>query len=164
MPTIPEILLGRDPAAREALVRSLPDERARALARAFAQWAHGGQLAPAGDWRSWVLMAGRGFGKTRAGAEWVLECVRGSSPDGGGGPPQVMEGHGPRVPGSRRGADRPVPLHHAAHGPPPRAGKEPHHRPSDGPPPRASSGRIYEPGQESTTSEPIATPFLSIHS
>ncbi|QIQ87706.1 terminase family protein [Erythrobacter sp.] len=29
------------------------------------------QLAPPGDWRVWLVMAGRGFGKTRAGAEWV---------------------------------------------------------------------------------------------
>ncbi|WEZ85240.1 terminase family protein [Rhizobium sp. 32-5/1] len=29
------------------------------------------QLPPDGDWRSWVLMGGRGSGKTRAGAEWV---------------------------------------------------------------------------------------------
>lgn len=29
------------------------------------------QLAPPGDWRTWMILAGRGFGKTRAGAEWV---------------------------------------------------------------------------------------------
>ncbi|MCI4589863.1 terminase family protein [Sphingobium sp. BYY-5] len=29
------------------------------------------QLPPPGDWRIWLMMAGRGFGKTRAGAEWV---------------------------------------------------------------------------------------------
>jgi phage terminase large subunit-like protein len=29
------------------------------------------QCAPEGDWRVWMIMAGRGFGKTRAGAEWV---------------------------------------------------------------------------------------------
>lgn len=29
------------------------------------------QLSPPGDWRVWMIMAGRGFGKTRAGAEWV---------------------------------------------------------------------------------------------
>lgn len=29
------------------------------------------QLPPEGDWRVWMIMAGRGFGKTRAGAEWV---------------------------------------------------------------------------------------------
>lgn len=39
-------------------------------------WARPEQLAPAGDWSTWVLMAGRGFGKTRAGAEWVAEQVR----------------------------------------------------------------------------------------
>lgn len=29
------------------------------------------QLPPHGDWRVWMIMAGRGFGKTRSGAEWV---------------------------------------------------------------------------------------------
>ena len=29
------------------------------------------QLAPRGDWSLWLILAGRGFGKTRAGAEWV---------------------------------------------------------------------------------------------
>jgi len=34
------------------------------------------QLAPAGDWRTWLVMAGRGWGKTRCGAEWVLAQAR----------------------------------------------------------------------------------------
>ncbi len=29
------------------------------------------QLPPPGDWRVWLLLAGRGFGKSRTGAEWV---------------------------------------------------------------------------------------------
>tara|TARA_R110000782_G_scaffold117364_4_gene207695 strand:- start:8148 stop:9473 length:1326 start_codon:yes stop_codon:yes gene_type:complete len=29
------------------------------------------QVPPPGDWRVWLMLAGRGFGKTRAGAEWV---------------------------------------------------------------------------------------------
>lgn len=38
----------------------------------FENWAHDGQLPPGGEgWRCWLMMAGRGFGKTRAGAEWV---------------------------------------------------------------------------------------------
>ncbi len=37
----------------------------------FANNAHAGQLPPENDWRVWLVMAGRGFGKTRAGAEWV---------------------------------------------------------------------------------------------
>ncbi|MDB5685374.1 MAG: hypothetical protein JWM75_3072 [Sphingomonas bacterium] len=34
-------------------------------------WGRAAQAAPEGDWRTWLIMAGRGFGKTRAGAEWV---------------------------------------------------------------------------------------------
>lgn len=37
----------------------------------WRSWARGNQLAPASDWRVWLVMAGRGFGKTRLGAEWV---------------------------------------------------------------------------------------------
>jgi len=40
-------------------------------------WARPEQRAPRGDWPVWLIMAGRGFGKTRAGAEWVrsiAEC------------------------------------------------------------------------------------------
>ncbi|MBR1238178.1 DNA-packaging protein [Bradyrhizobium sp. AUGA SZCCT0182] len=33
------------------------------------------QLPPDGDWNGWLVMAGRGFGKTRTGAEWVKEEV-----------------------------------------------------------------------------------------
>lgn len=42
------------------------------LDAAFETWASDGQLPPANEgWRTWLMMAGRGFGKTRAGAEWV---------------------------------------------------------------------------------------------
>lgn len=34
------------------------------------------QVEPDGNWRTWLLMAGRGFGKTRTGAEWVRERVQ----------------------------------------------------------------------------------------
>jgi len=33
------------------------------------------QVAPAGDWTTWLYMAGRGAGKTRAGSEWVHEQI-----------------------------------------------------------------------------------------
>lgn len=29
------------------------------------------QIPPSGDWRTWLIMAGRGFGKTRTGAEFI---------------------------------------------------------------------------------------------
>lgn len=34
-------------------------------------WARPKQLPPEGDWLGWLIRSGRGFGKTRAGAEWV---------------------------------------------------------------------------------------------
>ncbi|WP_097136079.1 DNA-packaging protein [Rhizobium subbaraonis] len=37
---------------------------------------HPAQEPPKGDWRVWLLMGGRGSGKTRAGAEWVHEVAR----------------------------------------------------------------------------------------
>ena len=49
------------------------------LRRIFHEWgwqAHGGQQEPKGDWRVWLIMAGRGFGKTLAGAQWVLAQAR----------------------------------------------------------------------------------------
>ncbi len=43
----------------------------------FERWAHEAQLPPQQDgWRIWLMMAGRGFGKTRAGAEWVEKIAR----------------------------------------------------------------------------------------
>jgi len=38
-------------------------------------WARQNQLAPVGAWRIWLLLAGRGFGKTRSAGEWVRERV-----------------------------------------------------------------------------------------
>ena len=42
----------------------------------FEEWAHKNQLPPNGEgWRTWLMMAGRGFGKTRAGAEWIFKLA-----------------------------------------------------------------------------------------
>ncbi len=38
------------------------------------------QTPPAGNWKTWVIMGGRGAGKTRAGAEWVRSMVEGAGP------------------------------------------------------------------------------------
>lgn len=51
-----------------------------ALPFLFEFWALEHQLPPEGDWRSWVIMGGRGAGKTRAGAEWVRAMVEGPKP------------------------------------------------------------------------------------
>ncbi|WP_411643267.1 DNA-packaging protein [Loktanella agnita] len=52
----------------------------RALPYLFEFWALPHQLPPVGDWRTWVIMGGRGAGKTRAGAEWVRAMVEGPTP------------------------------------------------------------------------------------
>jgi predicted phage terminase large subunit-like protein len=49
----------------------LPDDDAQAVLDDWRVWARPSQLPPAGNWRVWLLLAGRGFGKTRSGAEWV---------------------------------------------------------------------------------------------
>lgn len=46
----------------------------------FEFWALPHQLPPLGEWRSWVVLGGRGAGKTRAGAEWVRRQVEGAKP------------------------------------------------------------------------------------
>jgi phage terminase large subunit-like protein len=51
-----------------------------ALPYLFGFWAHAHQLPPAGDWRCWLILGGRGAGKTRAGAEWVRAQVEGPRP------------------------------------------------------------------------------------
>jgi phage terminase large subunit-like protein len=61
------------------LSRMLRNAPAPIRRRLFEEWfwqAHSGQREPDGEWRTWLIMAGRGFGKTRAGAEWVLARAR----------------------------------------------------------------------------------------
>ena len=42
-----------------------------ALGDDWETFAHEHQKPPAGDWTTWLLLGGRGAGKTRAGAEWI---------------------------------------------------------------------------------------------
>lgn len=50
----------------------------------FEFWALSHQLPPRGAWKTWVIMGGRGAGKTRAGAEWVRAEVEGAGPQDAG--------------------------------------------------------------------------------
>ncbi len=80
-----------------ASVARLPDDKRRAFldslsANALASmpwlwevWANPlHQRAPRGDWTTWVILGGRGAGKTRAGAEWIRSRVEGATPLTGG--------------------------------------------------------------------------------
>ncbi|MBV7378343.1 phage tail protein [Maritimibacter dapengensis] len=56
----------------------------QALPFLFEFWALDHQVPPGGPWRSWVILGGRGAGKTRAGAEWVRSEVEGHTPRSAG--------------------------------------------------------------------------------
>jgi len=64
------------PPELEQFLRFWSGSRLRELLNDWRVWARAAQIAPAGGWRTWVFMGGRGAGKTRAGAEWVSELVR----------------------------------------------------------------------------------------
>lgn len=66
-----DTLLDLDEAARLHALRQLSEEERRELRYHWKLWARERQLPPPGDWTTWLILAGRGFGKTRAGAEWV---------------------------------------------------------------------------------------------
>jgi phage terminase large subunit-like protein len=59
------------PKERRKFIGRLSEKKLEELVARWVMWARQGQLPPDGDWRVWLLMAGRGYGKTRAGAEWV---------------------------------------------------------------------------------------------
>lgn len=58
------------------LMRHLSKKHRRELIERWQGWAQPGQCEPPGNWRIWMIRAGRGFGKTRAGAEWISEWAR----------------------------------------------------------------------------------------
>jgi len=57
-------------------LKKLSEDERRVLDDHWPIWAHDGQLPAGDDWTVWLIRAGRGFGKTRAGAEWVSAMAR----------------------------------------------------------------------------------------
>ena len=66
-------------AERLAALAVLSEEERLEFSHLWPLFARTDQLPPGGEWRVWLVMAGRGFGKTRAGAEWV-RAVAASNP------------------------------------------------------------------------------------
>jgi phage terminase large subunit-like protein len=64
------------PELRQKVFASMSASDQRALEDLWAWQARAAQDEPEGDWRTWLIMAGRGWGKTRTGAEWVLAKAR----------------------------------------------------------------------------------------
>lgn len=62
---------------RTQILNSLSEDQASELLYDWRRfWARPSQLPPPGDWSFWLLLAGRGFGKTKTGAETVREWAR----------------------------------------------------------------------------------------
>lgn len=69
------------PAKEQAKILSGLDEAtANELLFRWDFWGRPNQHEPAGQWFTWMILAGRGFGKTRTGAEWVRRRVCGPTP------------------------------------------------------------------------------------
>ena len=80
-----DYLSGLTPKALTKALDGLSENALVSLPWLFELWAlEGHQLPPEGDWTSWVILGGRGAGKTRAGAEWVRSQVEGARPEDAG--------------------------------------------------------------------------------
>src|SRR6185369_17292191 len=73
-----QLLASLPEATRQAAIETLDTETKAALAYHWPFWARSNQNEPQGTWTYWLILAGRGFGKTRTGAEtvrsWVKTC------------------------------------------------------------------------------------------
>ena len=65
---------------QEQILDLLPDQEIDDLKYLWELHARPDQWIPDGDWDNWLILAGRGFGKTRTGAETVRALVCGDTP------------------------------------------------------------------------------------
>lgn len=76
------MLASRPASERARILSSLTDDEILSLKYDFRFWGRPKQLPPDdADWLIWLLMTGRGFGKTRSGAEWTRERAEVGSRD-----------------------------------------------------------------------------------
>ncbi len=69
----------------DGLIEALSPNAVRAMPYLFEIWGmpdH--QLPPVGAWDTWLVLGGRGAGKTRAGAEWIRSRLEGATPSSPG--------------------------------------------------------------------------------
>lgn len=64
------------PEVRQKALADLTEQEADALLHDWSFLARDEQIAPVGSWSTWLVLAGRGFGKTRTGAEWVRARIK----------------------------------------------------------------------------------------
>jgi phage terminase large subunit-like protein len=69
-------LLAYEGPERLRLLGGLTQKQCAILAHDWRFWARDDQLPPPGDWVTWLILAGRGAGKTRTGAETVRRWIK----------------------------------------------------------------------------------------
>jgi phage terminase large subunit-like protein len=75
-----QILANLNEQERQDVLSGLKPEILASLKYNWEFWARPNQLEPPGDWTTWLILAGRGFGKTRTGAETIRKWVCGDTP------------------------------------------------------------------------------------
>ena len=76
MSSVAASIASLSPEKRAAILAGINATDAAALLHRWEFWSRPDQIAPKGDWRTWLILAGRGWGKSRTGAEWVRAQVK----------------------------------------------------------------------------------------
>ena len=79
-----QLLASLSETERQKILDAKTPEELAALKWHWPFWVRPDQLAPEGDWTTWLILAGRGWGKTRTGAETIRDWVCGTTPLGKG--------------------------------------------------------------------------------
>jgi phage terminase large subunit-like protein len=78
--SLAQIISGLSEKASKKLLLGLTEAECEALLYDWKFWARANQLPPEDDWFCWLILAGRGFGKTRTAVEWIRGQVEGMTP------------------------------------------------------------------------------------
>lgn len=73
---IKELVTQLSPPELKKVIYSLSEDEADCILHDWELWGRKEQFEPPGDWQYWLILAGRGWGKTRCGAEWVREKIK----------------------------------------------------------------------------------------
>lgn len=75
MQSLAETLAELSDADRAAILSGISEDEAAELEYDWRFWARPEQIAPPGEWGTWLALCGRGWGKTEAGAQWIRQRV-----------------------------------------------------------------------------------------
>ena len=73
--SVAERLALLSPDQLDVVLAGLSDDQKREMLYDWSVWSRPKQQTPEGLWRVWLILAGRGFGKTRTGAEFIRQEV-----------------------------------------------------------------------------------------